>query len=219
VISLLRAAALLLALHLAAPALAEGWSPEEERRGHPSPVETGTGVIARSGIAIPEHQDVSGFDQGHFFELAVDHQVLTWLAVEGSIGLFDLPGTAFMVDPTTRRRIELDVHIFSFPLSIGLRPNVALGPVHLHGLAGVALNHVAVDFTATFADYPWVTPYHELGQDDRAALLLGAGASSVVAQRWTLGAEARYFGGSARVFGATNRLDSLLVSAAVSCWF
>ena len=81
-------------------------------------------------------------------------------------------------------------------------------------MAGVAIDFVSIDATAEFS-----TPIHLSDRSTRGAFQAGTGIASVVAQRWTLGAEVRYLVGTFRSFGATFRLDSLLVSGAVSCWF
>lgn len=173
-------------------------------------------VAARVGVAIPQHDDLEGYDNGFAFEAAVGFRPAPQFALELSAGRFAMSGS--ITDVVEGVVVTGKSEGSAIPVLATAKAFVPAGKsVEFYGLAGAGMYFVSADLSASAPGFG--TFFKESDSDTTVGFHFGGGLSAQVAPRVTLGAELKYFLADATLFDEKGGLNSFILGAALGFGF
>jgi opacity protein-like surface antigen len=168
-----------------------------------------TYVTARAGAAVPQHDDLEGFDSGFSFEVALGRRMARNLAIEGSVGRYGVAADLSAGPLSAEMRFAI------IPVAATAKLIAPAGNLDFYGLLGLGLNFV----DAEVEESDGFTTLSGSDSGTAFALHVGGGLSASLAPNVALGVELRYVASRAEVFEVEGGLDSVLVSGGLAFRF
>jgi opacity protein-like surface antigen len=158
------------------------------------------------GAATPQHDDLRGFDTGLSLQADAGVRLTENLALEGSIGWFQMSGSETFVEAGIPVVVRADVS--AIPVTGSFKLILPAGSLEVFGLVGAGMYFVSSSGTAT------AIGFQQASTSDSASafgLHFGAGVGGRITPQVSLGGELRYVKATVHIFDSNNGMDTLLV--------
>jgi uncharacterized protein YraI len=168
----------------------------------------------RLGMAIPTHDELSGWENGPAFELTLALWLSDFARLEASVGRSTVSADGdFETAQGDTFALEASLHVL--PVLAGLRVVLPVGRAELSALVGAGLGFVSWDGTATTP----VASGTASGDDSTFLTQAGLGLAAPISARTRLELEARLLMGEAKVLEVETGLNTVLVTAGLGWEF